>query len=69
MWSFIVLVLGMLWCGVAGLVCSLAAYADHRALEFRKERSKLRTAWCCVLTGILVFMLMVSFVEKRVCTE
>ena len=37
---------------------------DHRDLKYR---SKPRMAWCCVLTGILVFMLMVSFEEKQVC--
>ena len=53
----ITLALGMFWCGITGLVCSLAAYSDHRALEYKKSVYKRRWAWICVATGIVLFVL------------
>ncbi len=54
------LMVGMLWCGVTGLVCSLAAYADYRAVEYGKAARKRNAACCCALTGVAVFMLLVA---------
>ena len=55
-------VLGMLWCGMIGLVFSLAAYADHRAVEYKKASYKRKWAWCCAITGIVLFVLIVTAV-------
>ena len=56
----VTLSLGMFWCGILGLVFSLTAYADHRAVEYKKAAFKRKWAWCCAITGIVLFLLLVG---------